>query len=314
MIEQGRQIAVPEFNYGISTANVLDKATIHFAFGWGLGQHVQTANKAGLDGVEVWATRPINALQSVTGFISDETKKHILSTHQSSRILNVFDSLATLSPEIVAQAVLLPHINTSLGQLESLHRHIDRNIPAVLYRETPAEFHKQTHIEKRIIQPDPEVCRDWDVQSAQDFIQKMREKGFTGICLDITHIRRGGQDGSAPSVLANWQDSVTTFLQEGVIEEVHIALGRIDPDTAKSFGKEKTLSELKDLYDGTSHTDATQILHFLAQKGWKGQMIFEVLPSAILEVTNSPSRFMTQKDLVVVYERLRNNLYKIFNN
>ncbi len=285
--------------YTVSTANILSKATLYATL-WSIGTHGDIAQRTGFDGIELWSASFTPRLQIKTGHINQNERDAIIAGHQSPRKKGLLQMRSHEGDTLIAlQAmVILPEMNQSLKDLEKVHDLVG-GMPIVMYHETPVSYHQTTHIKERLIQPEANVCADWQVQTAEDFLEALDNHGFSGVCLDLFHLRQ-------PGCLPNWREAIPVLLPR--TNEIQIAVGRTDQP---GNDPQATVNELADLMNGTEQTELPAILRSIYEAGWHGRVVVELLPDAIKQVLETESFLLPKRDLENTYERIRSNLAKL---
>lgn len=307
--ESYREVDKPaaENVYGLSTANVLDEATILAAFTWGIQDHVDMATKSGYNGVELWPQRFRPLLQIRVGKLSSSERKGIISAHQSAR-----DAIPHSRQEL-QKTIFLPETVASTRDLEVLFDRIG-DIPVVLFKENPTEY--MDHFDRldipsftqRGIQTDPETATLWNSRTEEEYLAHAFRYGFNEIIIDTHHIRRSDKHTGEPNPLRNWQTTIPVLLP--YTHEIHVSVGRsnfgdLDPKVIKQEADDM-------LSGGHNNTELIKMLRLIADQGWKGRVVLEMRPSIYRETIGN-KRFLTEKDLVSIYQAVRKTLYEIFD-
>lgn len=292
-----------ENSFALSTASVLDKSTLVAALTWTVQNHVDVAIRSGYQGVELWpqGIRPLAQIHQ--NRLAAGEKTHVLSLHQGvGKDLRAVRSLQELQI-----ALFLPQVNASLSYLEMAHRALG-DIPVVLLSHTPEAYMEKSSFTRRGIQPNPEVCKEWGVQNAEQFVEAAAKRKFTGVVLDTHHIRRPHSQTGEPNPFADWQTSLPLLLEH--TQELHIGIGRNnDWHTNEGQVREEALDLLT---GGNKNTEIVQMLHMIAQTGWGGLIVIEMRPSVYRDIMGRKF-FLSNTDLRGVYERVRNTLFHVLD-
>lgn len=293
-----------ENSYALSTASILDQATISQAFAWGISDHIEVANSTGYNGVELWPQR-MRGRTIRADLLSDRNKKRITSVHQSvGRPILQANSLREIQT-----AVFLPTTIDSLPQLEQIRRHVG-DLPVVLKYMPKTKVENVSYSQKGI-QTEPELCLTMNVTNAEDYVAGIKEMGYSHIVVDTHHIRRPHSVTNQPNPLANWKETLPGLLL--YTNEIHIGVGRTDYG---NLPKQQILDETQDLLNGgEKNTELMQMLRFVADSGWRGLVVVELRPSAILNLQGRRrlTRQLPQQELVAAYENIRETLFQTFD-
>lgn len=287
----------------------------------GASAYITPARSAGFDGIEWWPIKPGLTMQLITHQLKEDEAQYIFSGHQSPRTENtrdvvnaVFQTVRTQSLEplvgVAKPIVGLPSIEDSVPDLVRLKKRVGNHIDVVLYSTTPPDFyHEFEDFRNRLIQVDPDLTERWKVKSVQGFIDAMDKNGFeTGdICLDLNHLLRKGKEGNA-SPFANWRESMPAFLKTGRVQSMHLAIGRTD---LPAVDARTSIMEIQDMMKGTDDTEIVSKLRLINGLGWRGQIILEVLPSAIGELEGIKGN-LPLPILQTYYRGIRERLGEIF--
>lgn len=295
--------------YSIATASQLDPATA-YSVAWPISEHVDVSSRAGFEGnIELWPQRFGPSIELKFEMLTSNTKKKIKSVHQSPVGLSRGKPLASQ----LQAAVLLPRLNTSLKSLENIRDQVG-DVPAVLFRETPLSYMRESSFSYKQIQTDPETAAAWSISSGLDsataariYVEKAKLNLFDGIVIDTHHIRRRNSKTLERNPLSDWEKSIPELLP--YCKEVHVGVGRADyPDMA-----EKANLELRDLLNGgRNSSEIVRMLRFIADSGWAGIVVVELRPSAIKK-DYKKKIFLSPNDLVDSYQRIRITLDNIFD-
>lgn len=302
----------PINEYALSTANV-DKSNIRQIFR-PVQAFIEDAKRSGFEsGVELWPMGlkwPIPTTiryQIETGQLAPYSND-IASFHQSPRSETLKD--ITKGPNEVGMVTLLPHFE-DISYLQKIKSQIGDK-PAVLYRNLSDHLKEEIVLSQRWIQPDPELAKDWEVTTVDEFIKEMEKRNFNGVCLDTNHIRRAHKtDKEYDNPLSKWNESIPAFVKSGKLKELHIGVGRID---MPAVNVEDSLQEVRDLLNGTEISDIIPMLKLLNEEGWKGKVVLEILPTAIKQVRGDKGLWLPPEAVIDSYERIRNTVGRIFND
>lgn len=297
-----------ENKYSIATASHLDPSTA-YSVAWPIAEHVSIARRAGYQGVEAWPQRFGPTFEFKFDLLSANEKHGITSVHQSP--VGVNRNKVQISR--LQQSIVLPEMNSSLSVLEDIGKQAG-DVPAVLFREAPASYMKESGYSFKQIQTDPETAEAWGIlepdagDAAKEYVRKAKLNLFDGIVIDTHHIRRKNTLTGQDNPLGDWKKSIPQLLP--YCREIHIGIGRTDyPDMAESAQE-----ELDDLLNGgQKDSEVVQMLRFIADQGWKGLMVVEFRPTSIKEEYKR-KLFIPPSDLVSTYGRIRETLFGIFEN
>lgn len=296
---------------GVSTANVFDPETILLNF-MRISEHAKIAVESGLQGIEIFPNRVLSLEISIV--VANGLKETILGAHQSPRNERWSQLLSPQALQVIKPLILLPGRIESLNVLKQL---IDKtgDLPVVLYEKLPHESSgdRDKISTQRLVQIRPETSRAWNTNTIEAFIEKMHSEGFTGICLDTTHLQR--------SPFSDWKHTIPKLCESGVLREVHLAIGRVDlfPSGEK---RKRTVLELSDVIHGHESTyrpktDVLEQLKLLADCKWNGTIIIEALPSALKELLCDEKREVnriTKDELIAAYEAMRKTILVVMGN
>ncbi len=297
---------IPQQNeYGMSVMNFFDKSTIYTAL---LPAHaiVDIATESGYKDLEWHPLRFTVAgeqLRHNLG-VSQYVKDGIGSLHQSWRIQKTLAQVAKHPYPAIAAAsfVLLPETDASLTDLQKLQRVLGKQLPVVLYprQERPGISH-QWGFAAMTYQPLPEVLEFFGVQNVEEMIKKGKELGYTGVTIDLTHIRES-EDGKS---LGHWKDVLPLLLPDAV--EVHVSAGRVERKTLVTFDP---MEELRDLYKGHGQSELIEMLRYIRQSGWQGRFVTEI-PAVALHALGNTNPFESPRELAEKHKRLVKNIQDI---
>lgn len=293
--------------YSISTASILDKSTIGPAVTWSIGDHVVNAQKTGYCGVELWPQGIIPRIQIAKGELSQEEKNGITSVHQS--IVDKNKKLKESVFERVAKSLLLPTKIGSLEYLERIRELVDRDIPVVLFKNVPSDYFERTKFNQTGIQTTPELCEEIGAENAEEFIEAIQEMGFKNIVIDTYHLRRPSLKTGYTNPLADWRKSIPILLPH--TQEIHVGLGRSDYG---EIPKKTIADELWDfMNNGVNNSEIVQMLRKISFSGWKGLVVLELRPSMIKMLLDQKGVQLTNRNLKITLEGIRETLYQIFD-
>ncbi len=288
--------------------NLFDKSLIYTA-GWPISRFVKTIKDAGYSGIEWHPMRGIySGIQMQMGLITDADKISITSLHQSYRseksILESWQhpnrSLALLS------YFLLPERVSSLNDLLRVQKVVGKQLPAVLYPTKDNEFSGTSlPFSEKLFQPTPEVMADWSTNNLDEFIMQSRRLGYTGICLDLFHIRAKniGHFGFNP-----WENTLQTLFELDRVPELHLAAARSDMGTSHI----DTIKELQSLLDPKQDSEIIRMLQSIRDFGWKGNIVTEI-PAAVLNQISSSGSFLSTSRLIDNHKRIVDRVKNILN-
>ncbi len=305
--------ANPEKNsYAISTGNILDKSSLVAAAisardvlrstTW----HNKIATAAGFDGMEIWATRPGVYKDVMDGRV----KGRVLSVAQSPGGIRMAEALKAKSPFKVAEAYVLPHLDER-DYLQGIYDQFG-DVPVVCYTQSAPAL-RDMGFTRRLVQPTAEEYLKTAALSVRDYLEKVADKGVSGVCFDINNTRRPHGNNRSPFMTFKelyLEDTIKEiFKDRQVFKDVVLqaSSGRVDlPWMVGS--KSHTIAELRDLSLGTDVTGVNQILRQIAQY-WRGYVVVETTSSAAREIIGRGGDEMW----IELYERIKVNLEKIFS-
>ena len=296
-----------ENTYSISTASILDKSMARQALTWSIGDHALNAQAAGYHGVELWPQGIVPRVQIATGRLSQAEKDGITSAHQS--VVDLNKSLRESIFERAVKSLILPGSIKSLDHLERIRELVDRDIPVVLFKNVPSGYFERTKFNKTGIQTVPELCEELGAENAEEFVEAVQAMGFKKVVIDTYHLRRPNIKTGIPNPLADWQKSLPVLLPH--TQEVHVGIGRSD------YGEvpEKVVAE--ELWDfmhkGVYNTEIIQILRSISNSGWRGLVVLELRPHMIKQVLEQKGMQLSDKNLKIALEGIRETLYQIFD-
>ncbi len=240
---------------------------------------IKDSNYSGLEWHPIKNTRAARQMNS--GRVEAEFKDSIHSLHQSWRgEKSLFQAVSSLKPIAVFSYLILPERVASLNDLENLQRVLGKELPVVLYptENGSEESGTERNFKEKIIQPTPEIMQRWHTRTATEFVKKAKRKGYTGLCIDLAHIRGNTQEGYS---FEPWRETLPQLLP--FTTEIHVSAGRVD------MSYENTKNELKDLIKGTCYTELPRMLDLIRQTGWKGRVVTEIPAPAVLGLHSEKS-------------------------
>lgn len=119
----------------------------------------------------------------------------------------------------------------SLQDLREIRTITRQPLPAVLYghyKEVPVFNTENSGLGPRLIQLYPEQYQHWGIgTNSSGLASVLGRAGFTGICLDVFHLRRGSQD--TPGFKIDPGKAMSAISAGDIpIPELHFAIGRTD--------------------------------------------------------------------------------------
>lgn len=295
-----------QFEISASLLNFFDKSVIYTAF-WPVNAFTDTVLSAGYKGIEWHPVRGIRAgIEMKIGAVSKSSRDTIVSLHQSYRgEKNLKQVLQHPNKLLAGMAyILLPEIDSSLSDLQSFQELVGRNLPVVLYdREHSNNQSLRLMFGERLIQPDPGLMERWQSIDCINFTKQLYERGFTGICLDLFHMReiRNGFG------IKSWQDALPILLPH--TKEVHVSVGRID----SSQKRIDTIGELQSLLTKNGNSEIIRMLKEIKKLKWSGRVVTEIPAASLKLVQNAKGLFTSKKDLIETHARIVENIQEILN-
>lgn len=287
--------ARPQVEVKSSVMNFFDKSTL-FTLIWPVGKYVKTVQEAGYEGLEWHPIRLLSGWQIKAGLLNQQEKDGIKSAHQSWRSeKNIREALnhPNRALAVVSYAVL-PEKVKSLDDIEQLQRAVGRKLPVVLY---PPQFAEESGTDRpfaeKTFQPTPEIMQALNVKTPEELSEEAHRRGYTGLCLDLFHMRKEGEIDLNP-----WQKTLPKLLP--YTQEIHVSAGRID----NGDGKVDTMTELNDLLRGTNTTDLPKMLKAVKENNWNGRVVTEIPVAALHLLAGQRSKFMSPKELVGYHARI----------
>lgn len=288
-----------------SMQNMVDLPTL-YAFFAPLGYFSDVSQKSGYDGMEYFPWRLPDA-QLRTGLASQGALDTITSAHQGFRSeRSIKEVLKHPNPKLAAFFfVTTTERVSSLESLQKLQQIKGRNLPLVVYPhhewQGENEYDLFKELAGKLVQPAPELLGRWGLNSVSQFAKAVTARGYSGLCLDLFHIRRfptqGFNTGFAP-----WQEAIPQLLPD--TKEIHLGVGRFD-----FKGNFDSMAELMDLYTGNSDTDIVPILEMVRDSGWRGPIVTEIPARAIAKIINK--RLVTPRLYIEAHSRITQNLRQV---
>jgi len=179
----------------------------------------------------------------------------------------------------LGSVVLFPTGPESLDRLETLEQKLELadRWHYVLFPDQQgdkaADQAKTRRFPNSSIQPTVDVGACWGTRSIDDFVEELRTRGYKAT-LDSFHISRAGK---VVRGRAHWHALADRLLQEDIVPEVHVSVGRtdfgkVDPERYRSSMKElQALIECRDL----EGTPLGQLAELLRQCKWSGNVVIE---------------------------------------
>lgn len=296
------QESKPGLAIDISNANLYDPSTLLF-LGYPIRALLDTVKTAGYEGMEWHPFRSTAAgLQMYLGLLNQYEKDGIHSLHQSFRMPRNFKEIreSDKPPFEAVSFVLLPQRTDSLQNLEHVQDVVGKKLPAVLYPKKPTEKDEPTgSFSEKLYQPRPIVMKGWEIKSVEEMQAKGAESGYTGLCIDLFHMRESDKDGAH---LIPWQDSLPLMLPNAT--EVHIAAGRIDMSNSGI----DTMQELKDLLNGKGDSDLLKMLQVIQQymksSGRKLRFVVEIPAKALALLHQDSGKIYTPAQFTKDHKRI----------
>lgn len=289
----------PQLEISSSLVNYFDISTFYTAF-WTVEHLVNVAYESGYGGLEWHPLRPIlnlpipfplSGLQIKMDWINQYAKDSITSFHQSWRSdKSIRETFSRPNWKLAFFSYLVfPERVESLEYLEKLEQIFKKRLPVVLY---PCRRNESSGTErpfaKKMLQPNLEGIREWGVKSCEELIHQMYARGYTGLCLDLYHLRERGEIDLNP-----WQKTLPKLLPH--TQQIHVSAGRIDDKIGTSID---TLGELRDLLKGTFTTDLPVILKAISEFGWRGPVVTEIPAAALCQLHGGSKKLLSPKTLI----------------
>ncbi len=206
------------------------------------------AQKAGYDGVEltpafdyIASPRAIAravkagrlALNSVHA--SFRTTKRSNDTHKFE--VNQKRSLVERLISTPLGRLIMPEVVNSSRFMARVRRHLKRDdLPAVMYPLKDPELDERSlklaGPGKRLVQATDHVAALFGATTPEEFVDKLKERGYDGIIMDTAHMHPDRYAGSLPRVVSDLDRSLPVLLPHVV--GVHAAFGRSDVATDTS--------------------------------------------------------------------------------
>lgn len=243
------------------------------------------AQKEGYAGIEWHPFRFMCGLQIRTGILTQKGKDAIVSAHQSYRgEKSLNEALKHPNKKLAAISYfVLPQRESSIKNLRQLQKVLQRKIPIVLYPSDKTEAAiRQDSFAEKLFQPNPEIMQQWGINSPEDLISEAYRRGYTGLCLDLFHLRELGTPDLNP-----WQESLPQLLPH--TKEIHVSAGREDITVPHEVD---TTSELEDLLFGTKSTDLSKMLRYISSQEWRSLIVTEIPASSIRGVLSNSANLI----------------------
>lgn len=296
-----------EIEIGSSIMSMFDASTIYTA-AWPVRAFADITNEAGYNGGLEW--HPVRGMlagiQVKSGLVNLYEKESIQSLHQSWREEKSLGDVLhhPNKPLALISYVLLPERVKSLNDLQQLQETVGRELPVVLY--PPSKLGEESGTDRnfgeKLFQPTAEIMQAWNVRSVSELIGEMTPRGYTGLCLDLFHMRR---PYDTEVNLDPWQETLPQLLP--YTKEIHVAAGRVD------IGQDRidTEAELRDLLQGTVTTEMSHMLQEIAKTNWTGRVVTEVPAMALHQNRKNAGRFTTINQLVADHKQLVTNIHAL---
>ncbi len=143
---------------------------------------------------------------------------------------------------------------------------------------------------------------EWQVTNPEELTAEAERRGYTGLCLDLFHMRAVDAEGSG---LNPWQETLPRLLP--MAKEIHVAAGRVDIKQ----GHIDTECELRELLAGQGRTDIIPMLKAIRDEGWQGRIVTEI-PAAALHSLRLDRHVSTSiKDLIEDHRRIVSTIQNI---
>lgn len=296
-----------------SVINLFDRSVFYAAF-LPANTLIQTFQEAGYRGLQWHPIRTVAGIQLNRGLVTQNSKNAIVSLHQSWRSeKSLIEAWRHPNRPLAMMAyVLLPEMVNSLNALENLQKVLGKNLPVVLYPPHPKEESgTQRPFAEKIFQPYTEVMFRWGVRTPEKLIEETYKRGYTGLCIDLFHMRRKNINSFDPNSsikdsigLNPWQETLPQLLPHTT--EIHISAGRTDI-------KEKivdTENELRSLLNGQGNTELIKMLKFIRDSGWRGRIVTEI-PAAALRALRGKNSTLSIRDFVQDHRKIISNIQDI---
>jgi hypothetical protein len=288
--------------------NLFDKSLLKTA-GWPISRFVKTIKDAGYTGIEWHPMRGLfSGIQMQLGLITDADKSSITSLHQSYRSeKNIMESWQHPNRTLALMSYfLLPERVSSLKDLLRVQKVVGKQLPVVLYPPNDKEFSgTNLPFSEKLFQPTPEVMANWAANNLDEFITHSHQLGYTGICLDLFHIRSKniGRFGFNP-----WENTLRALFELDRIPQIHLAAGRSDMGTSHI----DTIKELQSLLDPKRDSEIIHMLQTIKDLGWKGNIVTEI-PAAVLNQISGTDTFPSTSRLIDNHKRIVDRVKNIFH-
>lgn len=128
---------------------------------------------------------------------------------------------------LAARLAGLYKMDESYDRMLEMSRGVDA-MPLVVYPSEALEEANAQGLHTKsplVVQPAPEVYRDYSVFSTEALLVRLGAMGVAGLCPDTVHARRQSADGfKGPAMEDVW----TEQFQSGYVHQMHVALDRVD--------------------------------------------------------------------------------------
>jgi hypothetical protein len=123
------------------------------------------------------------------------------------------------------------------------------------------------------IQPTADIEACWDMKSPKQFVEELILRGYEAT-VDSFHISRKGKMVDASM---NWKSLSERLLEEQLVKEVHISVGRDDFKDVDPLRYTQSVDELRSLVENKSldGTPLGEIADLLKQHRWAGNVVIE---------------------------------------
>lgn len=298
-----REIA-PRTEINSSLLSLFDTSMLYTAF-WPMYAFADTVYEAGYEGLEWHPVRGLRAgIDIKTGMAKTEDLQAIKSLHQSYRNEKSLNEVWNHSHRTLAAFayLLLPERVDSLKDLEFIQESVGKELPVVLYDPHDGEKSgTNLGFPEKLIQPAPNLYEKWDAALlTKEFLEKLYQKGYTGLCLDLYHMRATNDRFG----YTKWEDALPILLPH--TKEIHVSAGRVDQDQPHI----DTISELLDLIYGRTDRGLLKMLAEVKKMGWHGKVVTEIPASAIHRL-NPDSKFLDTKSLIWYHKRIVENIQNV---
>lgn len=202
--------------------------------------------------------------------------------------------------------VLVPTGAGSLNALEKLERKLGRPEPLhyVMFPDARGDYmadHKKTaRFPNSSIQPTVDLEACWNARTPRQFVEELILRGYKAT-LDSFHISRKGKIVQAES--ANWKGLAGRLLEEKMVHEVHVSVGRSDFAAVDPKRYKQSVAELRALIQNKSleGTPLGDLAELLKQHQWTGNVVIE---ATIPGLSKAYKKQMTPKLLAELHSGL----------